>query len=105
MFLFKLITLLSLAALAGGFFWLKGKFEDDREATKRGRDFLHGIESLMRGLVDAQNDRTKLLTSGVESLERLSRIVRDVAEKLPDNPSKKANQATLDAVRELVSRV
>lgn len=104
MLAFKLIVFLGLALLAYGYYRLSAKIEKGDIATENVKSFLRRLESLMSSIDKSQEANSKALTDAVNSLRAIWQVIHAVAEKLPDNPNKKANQATLDAVRELVSR-
>jgi len=100
----NIVYVVFLAALAIGYFELKGKSEEGKEADRRIKAFIERIESLMSSIEKCQQTNAKALTEGANSLNGIWHTVNSISEKLPENQEKKANQATLDAVRELVSR-
>lgn len=86
------------------YYELKGKTEESKEADRRIKAFIDRIESLMSSLEKHQQTNANALTEGAKSLNGIWRTMNSISEKLPENQEKKAHQATLDAVRELVSR-
>jgi hypothetical protein len=100
----NIVYVMSLAALAIGYFELKGKSEEGKEADRSIKAFINRIESLMSSIEKFQQTGANSLAEGAKSLNGIWRAVNSIAEKLPENQEKRANQATLDAVRELVSR-
>lgn len=100
----NVVYIVSLAALAFGYYELKGKSEEGKEADRRIKAFIDRIESLMSSIEKSQQGNTNALTDGAKSLNGIWRAMNSISEKLPENQEKKANQATLYAVRELVSR-
>lgn len=100
----NVLYMVSLAALAFGYNELKGRSEEGKEADRRVKAVIDRIESLMSSIEKCQQTNANSLTEGAKSLNGIWRTMNSISEKLPENQEKKANQATLDAVRELVSR-